>query len=98
MSKHFDYHEQQGAGETDLGPAGSPTKHSDVGDHTAKPDSGALEAFGGLGSAIKIQRAKVSAAPSIDLPGYPMAGEAPGGAHGAKGAMAGGNSAPMKHD
>ena len=85
-----DYIEQQGAGEKDLVPAGSPTIHRDVGDNTAKPDAGALAAFGGIASAIKIQRAKVSAAPSIDKPGYPMAGEAPGGATGVHGAMDGG--------
>jgi hypothetical protein len=85
-----------GSGEEDLGAAGSPTQHRDVGDHTAKPDSGALEAFGGLSSAVKIQRAEVGTAPSIDLNGYPMQGEAPGGAHGVHGSMAGDNSEPMK--
>jgi hypothetical protein len=85
-----------GSGTEDLGPADNPTVHRSVGDHVAKPDAGAMEDWGGLTSAVKIQRAEISAAPSIDLNGYPMQGEAPGGAHGVHGSQAGDNSEPMK--
>ena len=90
---HGWYDSNAGSGEESLGEAGHPTPHKDTGDHTAKPDAGALEAFGGLHAAVKIQRASVGAAPSIDLDGYPMAGEAPGQAHGVHGEMQGDSQA-----
>jgi len=88
MGNDFDYNEQQGSGSKDLGAPGHPTTHRDVGDHTAKPDSGALAAFGGLGAAIKIQRAHVVSGERIDKPGYAMAGEGSGpGSHAEHGQM-----------
>ena len=73
-----DYYSNAGSGSEDLGPAGSPTRMKDVGESGGAPDSGALSAFGGIGSSLTVNRAEVSK-PSIDKPGYPMAGEAASG-------------------
>ena len=81
MAEYYtpDNYGNAGSGSTDLGPADSPTPHKDTGEAGGAPDSGALDAFGGIQHSRTIHRAKVSQSVSIDRPGYPMAGEAASG-------------------
>lgn len=66
-------------GSEDLGPAGSPTKVDFKDKATDKPDSGALEAFGGIAKATKSDRILDTGRPNIEQPEYPMKGEAASG-------------------
>ncbi|OHD16725.1 MAG: hypothetical protein A2Y38_10585 [Spirochaetes bacterium GWB1_59_5] len=66
-------------GSEDLGPAGSPTKVDFKDKGTDKPDSGALEAFGGIARATKTDHIMEIGRPNIEQPEYPMKGEAASG-------------------
>ena len=63
-------------GSEDLGPAGSPTKIDFKDKTTDKPDSGALEAFGGIAKATKTDHIIEIGRPNIEQSEYPMKGEA----------------------
>ena len=78
MEKDSHYDSVAGSGSEDLGSPGNPTRIKDTGESGGAPDAGALAAFGGIAHSTTIDRAKVGH-PSIDRPGYPMAGEAASG-------------------
>lgn len=91
-----------GSGSTSKGDFGVASSVNDIGESGgADPVVGSLSAFGGIGNSHYSNpdsKAAVVSGPSIDKPGYPMAGEGSGGSQpgskGVKGSMDKGGSHP----
>lgn len=87
-----------GAGSEDLGEAGSPSKVSRTAERGADVDNGALSAWGGIRSRAKTEHVISRGSPSIQRPGYPMAGEnSTEGSHAVHGAVADDDSRPTDY-
>lgn len=85
-----------GAGSEDLGEASSPSKVNRTTERGADVDNGALSAWGGIRSRAKTNHVTNTGRPSIQRPGYPMAGEnSSPDSHGEHGAVEDSDRKPM---